>query len=229
MKTLKDLEKNLDVSFSDQNFLKTAIIHRSYLNEHKEVKLEHNERLEFLGDAVLELITTEYLFLKYSNPEGELTNWRASLVNAKMLAKVADELNLEPFIKMSKGEAQDQNPKARNYILANATEALIGAIYLDMGWETVKEFVTKHLLVKLPHILKNKLYMDAKSHFQELAQEKVGITPSYRVLSESGPDHAKDFVIGVYLDDELVAEGNGTSKQEAQMDAARRALEEKDW
>ncbi|NCP16942.1 ribonuclease III [Candidatus Kuenenbacteria bacterium CG_4_9_14_3_um_filter_39_14] len=226
---LKELEKKIGVNFKNKDLLKVAMVHRSYINEHPSFALNHNERLEFLGDAVLELVVTEYLYQNYQNPEGELTNWRAALVNGGSLAEVAEEFGLYDYLYLSRGEAKDANPKARNYILANATEALIGAIYLDMGWQTAKEFITEHLLVKLPHILKNKLYLDAKSHFQELAQEKVGITPSYRVLSESGPDHAKDFVIGVYLDDELVAEGNGTSKQEAQMDAARRALEEKDW
>ena len=229
MKDFSLLEKKLNLTFKNKDFLIQAFVHRSYLNENPDFYLPHNERLEFLGDAVLELVVTEYLYQNYQNPEGELTNWRAALVNGGSLAEVAEEFGLYDYLYLSRGEAKDANPKARNYILANATEALIGAIYLDMGWQTAKEFITEHLLVKLPHILKNKLYLDAKSHFQELAQEKVGITPSYRVLSESGPDHAKDFVIGVYLDDELVAEGNGTSKQEAQMDAARRALEEKDW
>lgn len=228
-KDLKNLEENLGLSFKDQNLLKTAVIHRSYLNEHREAGLEHNERLEFLGDAVLELITTEHLFKNFPNPEGELTNWRASLVNAKMLAEIAAELGLEPYIKMSKGEAQDKNPKARNYILANAMEAVIGAIYLDQGMAVAKKFITGKVLIKLPNILANHLYLDPKSKFQERAQEIYNVTPAYKVLEESGPDHNKYFKVGVYLGDSLVAEGQGSSKQEAQVDSASRAIKEKGW
>jgi len=229
MKDLKELEKKLDINFINQEFLHTAVIHRSYLNEHKDFKLQHNERLEFLGDAVLELITTEYLFLHYDNPEGELTNWRASLVNANMLAEIATELGIEPFIKMSKGEAQDKNPKARHYILANALEAIIGAIYMDQGIPAAKKFIDENILTKLPHILQNQLYLDPKSKFQEKSQEVYNITPIYRVLEESGPDHNKFFKVGVYLDDDLVAEGDGTSKQEAQVVAAENAIKLKNW
>lgn len=229
MKNLEKLEKIIDIKFKDKNFLKTAMIHRSYINEHRSFKLGHNERLEFLGDAVLELVVTEHLFDNFENPEGELTNWRASLVNAKMLAEVAKELNLEPFISMSRGEAQDKNSKARNYILANAMEALIGAIYLDQGYEISKKFIEKSILVHLDYILKNNLYMDPKSLFQEKAQEMEGITPSYKVLEESGPDHAKFFKVGLYLKKEMIAEGTGTSKQEAQIAAAKNGLSEKDW
>ena len=229
-KKIENLEKSLGVKFKKADLLKEAMVHRSYINEHPSFKLGHNERLEFLGDAVLELVVTEYLYLKYNNPEGELTNWRAALVNAKILAETAEDFNLYNYLYLSRGEAKDTNPKARNYILANAFEALIGAIYLDQGWEKARDFISEILLKKLPHILKNKLYLDAKSNFQELAQEKVGITPTYQVLSESGPDHAKKFVVGVYLNDELVAEGKGTSKQEAQVEAAKNALEmKKDW
>ena len=185
--------------------------------------------MEFLGDAVLELVVTEYLYNNYENPEGDLTNWRAALVNSKMLAETADELGIYDCLYLSRGEAKDTNPKARNYILANALEALIGAIYLDRGWDAAKEFLVRNLLKKLPNILENKLYMDAKSHFQEMAQEKASVTPNYKVISESGPDHARNFIIGVYLGDELVAEGKGTSKQEAQMDAAKKGLEVKSW
>jgi len=229
MDKLNELEKKISIKFNNKDLLKKALVHRSYINEHPNFGLNHNERLEFLGDAVLELVVTEYLYENYDNPEGELTNWRAALVNSKMLAEIADNFGLYDYLYLSRGEAKDTNPKAKNYILANAFEALIGAIYLDSGWQTVKEFLLKNLLVKLPYIFEHKLYMDAKSHFQELAQEKTGITPNYRVLSETGPDHAKNFVIGVYLEDELVAEGKGTSKQEAQMDAAKKALEIKKW
>lgn len=229
MDKIADLEKVLKVKFNNQDLLREALVHRSYINEHPGFKLGHNERLEFLGDAVLELVVTEYLFKHYDNPEGELTNWRAALVNSKMLAETAEKFNLYKYLYLSHGEAKDTNPKARNYILANAMEAVIGAIYLDQGWEVVKDFIENNIIIKLPHILENKLYLDAKSHFQEQAQEKVGITPSYKVITESGPDHAKTFVVGVYLNDELVAEGKGTSKQEAQMAAARKALQIKGW
>ncbi len=227
MDKIKKLEEVIKINFNNKDLLKESMVHRSYINEHPEFKLGQNERMEFLGDAVLELVVTEYLYNNYENPEGELTNWRAALVNSKMLAEVASDIGLYEFLYLSHGEAKDTNPKARNYILANAMEALIGAIYLDQGWDVVKNFITKKIIIKLPYILEHKLYMDAKSHFQELAQEKVGITPNYRVISESGPDHAKKFIMGVYLNSDLVAQGEGGSKQEAQMDAARKALETK--
>ena len=226
---LAELEKRIGTQFENKNLLRGAMVHRSYINEHPSFELGHNERMEFLGDAVLELVVTEYLYNNYENPEGDLTNWRAALVNSKMLAETADELGIYDCLYLSRGEAKDTNPKARNYILANALEALIGIIYLDRGWDAAKEFLVRNLLKKLPNILENKLYMDAKSHFQEMAQEKASVTPNYKVISESGPDHARNFIIGVYLGDELVAEGKGTSKQEAQMDAAKKGLEVKSW
>ncbi|PIT90196.1 MAG: ribonuclease III [Candidatus Komeilibacteria bacterium CG10_big_fil_rev_8_21_14_0_10_41_13] len=229
MKDLKKLEKQLGVEFNNKDFIRTALVHRSYLNEHKSFELDHNERLEFLGDAVLEVVVTEYLYLNYPNPEGELTNWRASLVNAKMLAEVARALSIEDYLQMSKGEAKDTNPKARNYILANAMEAVIGAIYLDQGIEAASDFISRNILSHLPHILENELYLDPKSKFQEKSQEHFGITPSYKVLEEDGPDHSKYFKVGVYLDNELVAEGHGTSKQEAQVKAAAKGIEAKGW
>jgi len=223
-KELNKLEKIIKVVFNRKELLEEAIVHRSYINEHANFHLGHNERLEFLGDAVLELIVTRHLYLNYPNPEGELTNWRAALVNSKMLSETAEEMGLYDYLYLSKGEAKDSNPKARGYILANAMEALIGAIYLDQGFEVASKFITKNLLSKLPRIIEKKLYVDPKSNFQELSQEKVGITPSYQVLEESGPDHNKKFGIGIYLEDELIAKGVGTSKQEAQMDAAENAL-----
>jgi len=229
MKELKKLEKNLGLSFKNQDFLKSSIVHRSYINEHKNFPLDHNERLEFLGDAVLEMVTTEYLYKNYPNPEGELTNWRASLVNAKMLAEIASALEIEEFLYMSKGEKQDANPKARNYILANAMEAIIGAIYLDQGMKAADKFISDNILIKLPHILENHLYQDPKSKFQEKSQEFFSTTPVYKVLEENGPDHNKFFKVGVYLENELIAEGEGTSKQEAQVDAAQKAIENKGW
>lgn len=229
MKDLSKLEGKLGVNFKNKDLLKTAVIHRSYLNEHKDFGLEHNERLEFLGDAVLEVVTTEHLYRTYPNPEGDLTNWRASLVNSKMLASIARELTIEDFLYLSKGELQDKSVKARNYILANAMEAVIGAIYLDQGFEVVANFIHKNILIKLENILTNKLYLDPKSKFQEKAQELLGITPIYRVMEESGPDHNRFFKVGVYLDSEMVATGEGTSKQEAQVDAADNALLAKEW
>ena len=229
MKDFSKLEKKLGLKFKNIDLLRQSMVHRSYINEHPHFALSHNERLEFLGDAVLELVVTDYLYRHYKNPEGELTNWRASLVNGKMLSSLAREIGIEPYLYLSKGESHDKNTKARQYITANAFEALIGAIYLDCGLAKTREFIEKKVIVKLPDILKNKLYLDSKSEFQEMAQEKVGITPNYRVLRESGPDHAKHFKVGVYLDKELVAVGEGTSKQEAQMFAAQNALKVKDW
>lgn len=222
-------EERLGVTFRDKNLLIQSVVHRSYLNEHPDFHLGHNERLEFLGDAVLELVVTEYLYEHYPNPEGELTNWRAALVNANMLSEVATELNIERFLYLSKGEAKDTQSKARLYILANAFEAVVGAMYLDSGMDQVKGFIGEHVLRRLPHILENKLYLDPKSRFQEAAQERSGATPTYRVLEERGPDHAKWFKVGVFIGSDMVASGEGSSKQEAQVDAATKALEAKGW
>lgn len=229
MKDLAILEQKLGITFNNKNLLRQSVVHRSYLNEHPNFPLDHNERLEFLGDAVLELIVTNFLYQNYPNPEGELTSWRAALVNSKSLAEVAYEIELGDFIHLSRGESKDNNIKARESILANAVEALIGAIYLDQGLKQAQKFVEKYILAKLDYVLKYKLYMDPKSRFQEASQEKLGITPTYILLSESGPDHAKNFEIGVFLDKEMVAKGNGSSKQEAQFDAATKALKVKGW
>ena len=227
-KDLKELEKIIQVKFKSKNLLKQALTHRSYINEHqddKAGKLGHNERLEFLGDAVLELVVTEYLYKKYDNPEGELTNWRASLVNAKILSLIAKKIGLNDFLFLSKGESGDKDSKARSYILANALEALIGAIYLDKGMKKVWQFIEKFILVNLKEVIEKQLYLDPKSQFQELSQEKYGITPNYKVLSESGPDHKKYFEIGVFIGEKMIAKGSGDSKQEAQEAAAKQALE----
>lgn len=229
MKDLSKLEQNIGIKFKDREVLTQAIVHRSYINEHPEFKLDHNERLEFLGDAVLELVVTEYLYNNFPNPEGELTNWRASLVNGSNLAKISQSLDIDDFLMMSKGESKDKNSKARQYILANAIEAIIGAIYLDQGLKAAKKFIADNILSGLKEILAQKLYIDAKSSFQEKAQEQIGITPVYKVLESSGPDHAKVFKVGVYLDKELIATGKGTSKQEAQTEAAKKALQNKNW
>jgi ribonuclease-3 len=224
-----NLEDIIGVTFKNKKLLTQAVVHRSYLNEHPEFELDHNERLEFLGDAVLELVVTEYLYKNYPNPEGELTNWRASLVNGTTLANIAIKLGIEQFLFLSKGESRDKNSKARFYILANAMEAIIGAIYLDTGIVQARKFIEKHIISELSAILDQKLYIDAKSLFQEKAQDILGITPNYRVISAVGPDHAKTFKIGLYLDKELIATGTGSSKQEAQTDAAREGLIKKHW
>lgn len=230
MDNLEKLEKKLEATFNNKELLKQALVHRSYLNEHPDFSLGHNERLEFLGDAVLEIVVTEYLYLKFKDTdEGDLTNWRASLVNAKMLYIIAGELKLEDYLYLSKGEAKDKNKKSRHYILANAVEAVIGAIYLDQGLPVAKNFILKNIVVKLDDILSNQLYLDPKSKFQEAAQEKKGITPHYEILNEEGPDHAKTFTVGLYLGEELVTSGNGSSKQEAQVDAATKGLQLLGW
>jgi len=229
MKDFLPLEEKLSLNFSDQDLLIQAFCHRSYLNENPDFKMPHNERLEFLGDAVLEQVVTEYLYQNYpQKSEGELTSWRAALVNAKILAKVAKRLNFSDFLLLSKGEAKEKG-KGRSYILANTFEALIGAIYLDQGYERAQDFIKANLIKELPKIIEQGLYKDAKSHFQEEAQEKVGITPVYKILEEWGPDHAKHFIVGVFLGNELVAKGHGTSKQEAEEESAKNALEIKEW
>lgn len=225
------LAKKLGVEFQNLDLLQQALTHRSYLNEHRDYKLDHNERLEFLGDAVLELVVTKHLYNNYPDPEGDLTNWRAALVNGEMLAKVSKKIGVEEFLLMSKGESKDTG-KARTYLLANAFESITGAIYLDQGergFDEAEKFIMKNIISELPEILEKKLYMDPKSRFQEVAQEKEGITPSYRVLGETGPDHDKKFVIGVFLGEDVIAKGEGFSKQEAQRNAAEKGLEVKGW
>jgi ribonuclease-3 len=223
------IEKKSGIKFKNPEYLIQAFVHRSYLNEHHDFPLGQNERLEFLGDAVVELVVTEYLFNQYGNPEGELTNWRAALVNAKMLSSVAYEIGMEPFLFLSHGEEKDAATKARDYIMANVFEAFVGAVYLDQGYDAAKKFIMRWVVSKLPNVLENGLYMDAKSRFQESAQEILGITPTYRVLEETGPDHAKNFKVGIFLEKELIASGEGSSKQEAQTEAAEAALKIKAW
>jgi len=230
MADFSSLEKRLKIKFKNQDFLYQALVHRSYLNENPTFRLGHNERLEFLGDAVLEIVVTEYLYHKFPDKtEGDLTDWRASLVNAKMLADVANNIKLEDHLFLSKGEAKDKNTKARQYILANAVEALIGAIYLDWGLKKASKFIMEEIVVNLDHILANQLYMDPKSKFQEKAQDLYNITPHYEVISETGPDHDKMFKVGAYLKDKLIATGAGQSKHEAQVDAAQAAINKKGW
>jgi ribonuclease III len=223
---LEKLSKNINYKFKKENLLKEALTHRSYLNENPEWKSSHNERQEFLGDAVLELIVTEILFSQYPNyDEGQLTSFRASLVNYQMMAEVAREIDLEKYLLLSKGESKDTG-RARDVILANALEALIGAIYLDAGYKKAEEFVVKFIMPKLKEIISKGLYKDAKSLLQEKTQAKLKIIPLYKVLSEEGPDHKKMFNIGVYLADKLIATGQGLSKQDAEVEAAKKALEE---
>lgn len=232
MTDISKLEKTLGVNFKNQSLLETALTHRSYINENPPPAGgagENNERLEFLGDAVLELVITEFLYEKFpEKPEGELTNLRASLVNANILGKVTADLGVNDFLRLSRGEARDVG-RARQIILANAYEAIVGAMYLDQGYGVAKDFILRFLEPKIPEILEKKLYKDAKSLFQEEAQERVGITPSYEVIKEWGPDHDRHFIVGVYLEKELVAEGEGASKQEAQQQAAHAALKSKNW
>lgn len=223
MTNYDDFEKSIGIQFKDKSLLERVFIHRSYLNEHKSLKLEHNERLEFLGDAVLELAVTRYLYDNFNKPEGEMTNWRSALVKGESLSLEAKRLGMDSLIKTSRGEAKNVG-KARDLILANAFEALIGAIYMDLGFEVAAKFVLENICYKIDEIIKNQLYYDAKSRFQELSQEKFGITPTYETVSETGPDHAKTFIVGAYLANKKVAEGTGSSKQRAQLDAAAKAL-----
>ncbi len=230
MREFQKLEGTLGYEFKNLEFLRQSLTHRSYINEHPDFKLGHNERLEFLGDAVLEIVVTEHLFNTFPDtPEGDLTDWRASLVNAKMLASIAQELSVEENLYLSRGESKDANSKARQYILANAMEAIIGAMYLDGGLEAAKAFIHRSVISHLDNILTNRLYLDPKSRFQEKAQEITGITPHYKVMSENGPDHEKVFEVGLYLGEELIAVGRGSSKQEAQVAAAAEGMKAKEW
>ena len=228
MRDISELENAIGIKFKNKDLLLEALTHSSYLNENKDWRVNHNERMEFLGDAVLELVVTEFLFKNYPNPEGEMTNWRAALVNANMLSQITNEFSLDKYVSLSRGEAKDTG-RARQYISANAVEALIGAIYLDQGYKKSGEFIERFVLGKLPQIIEKKLYRDAKSFFQEQAQERVGITPTYEVLEEWGPDHARNFKVGAFLEKEMAGEGEGPSKQEAQQLAAENALKNKGW
>ncbi len=220
---ITDLEAELGVKFKDISILERAFIHRSYLNEHPKAGLEHNERLEFLGDAVLELVVTDYLYSNYPNPEGDLTNWRSALVKTESLSAVAKKLDLDRFLKLSKGESKG-NERSRALIHANAVEAMIGAIYLDQGYDQAREFVMNNIISTLPTILAEGTWVDPKSKFQEMAQEKEGHTPHYKVIEETGPDHDKVFLVGVFVGDRLCGKGQGSSKQAAQQQAAAAAL-----
>ena len=225
----KTFEAIIGFTFKDKTYATQAFIHRSFLNENPNTGLDHNERLEFLGDAVLELAVTDYLYKKFpDSPEGELTSFRAALVNAVILSEIASEISMNDYLYLSRGEAKDIG-KARQYILANAFEALVGAIYLDSGFAAAEGFLSRVLYPKTNEIVKNKLWRDSKSLVQEKAQEFFGTTPSYKVTKETGPDHDKHFTIGIFFGEKKIAEGKGNSKQEAEQSAARAALEAKKW
>ena len=215
--------KILNVTFNDIDLLVTAFTHRSYVNEHRKTAKEHNERLEFLGDAVLELVSTEYLYSNYEEPEGILTNWRSSLVRTESISAAAARNEFEPLLRLSRGEKRGTD-RARAQILANCYEAVVGALYLDQGYVAAKEFITRTLLVTFDDILKTGSWMDPKSHLQEIVQSKEGFTPVYKVLSEEGPDHDKVFTVGVFVDGKLKGQGSGPSKQMGQVSAAEIAL-----
>jgi ribonuclease-3 len=224
-----DFEKKAGLAWKDKNLLRQAFTHRSYINENKGSRLDHNERLEFLGDAVLELAVTDFLYRTYpTKPEGELTTYRSALVNAITLSEVASNLGMNDFLLLSKGESKDIG-RARQYILANTFEAVVGAIYLDQGYESARAFIERNILVFADKMIARGNLVDAKSLFQEKAQEKSGITPSYKLVRESGPDHDKSFTVGVLIGKEQIATGEGKSKQEAEQNAALRALEAKGW
>ncbi len=222
-------ETKIGYTFTDKRLLESAFTHRSYLNENRGAGIEHNERLEFLGDAVLELVVTEFFYAKYpEKPEGELTAFRAALVNTQSISDAGTNLGMNEYLLLSRGESKDTG-RARMIILANAFEALIGALYLDSGYGTAKQFIADQLFHKTDDVVANKLWQDAKSKLQEIAQEKSGITPTYQVVSQSGPDHDKTFLVGAFIGTEKLATGGGRSKQEAEQDAAQKALAAKGW
>jgi len=222
-------EQSSGITFKNKGLLMQAFTHRSYLNEHRDIEMGHNERLEFLGDAVLELIVTEYLYGKYPDKtEGELTSYRSALVKAETLSESAAKIGMNDFLLLSRGEAKDIG-RARQIILANTIEALIGAIFLDQGYEMAKYFISKNIFFLIDKIIEDQMWLDAKSKFQEKAQDKEGITPLYKSVKEEGPDHDKQFTVAVFLDTEKIAEGEGKSKQEAEQDAAKKAIKEKGW
>ena len=222
-------ESKIGHRFTDPSLLEQAFTHRSYLNENRDAGREHNERLEFLGDAVIELVVTEFLYSKYpEKPEGELTAVRAALVNTVSISEAATRLGMNEYLLLSRGETRDTG-RARQIILANAFEALIGAIYLDAGYDAAKRFIGDQLFHKTDDVVEKKLWQDAKSRLQELAQEKTRVTPNYELVGQSGPDHDRTFVVAAYIGEEKVAQGEGRSKQEAEQDAAQKALTAKGW
>ena len=216
-------KEKLGFEFDDINLLVTALTHRSYVNEHKESVHEHNERLEFLGDAILEMVSSDFLYRNYNEPEGIMTSWRAALVRTESIGAAGKELGYEPLVRLSKGEKHGSD-RAHDVILADCFEAVIGAIYLDKGYEEAKNFIYKHILNKIDTILEEGSWRDPKSYIQELAQKSDGVTPVYRTMKEEGPDHDKTFTVGVYVGEQLKGVGAGHSKQEAQTNAAREGV-----
>lgn len=230
MKDIHEFEQHIGITFDNPALLKEAFTHRSFLNENPNAETPHNERLEYLGDAVLELVVTDHLFRRYEDKaEGELTALRAALVNTRMISECASKLTMNDYLLLSKGEANSTETRARQYILANTFEAVVGALYLDKGIEKTTEFLQKHLIPYLDEIVEKRLWQDAKSLFQEKIQEHDGITPNYKLLKQEGPDHSKLFTMGLFVGDECASEGSGPSKQEAEQDAARKALEKMGW
>lgn len=222
-------EKTAGVIFKDKNLLRQAFVHRSYINENKDAGFEHNERLEFLGDAVLELVITDFLYRKYPDKtEGDMTSYRSALVNATTCAAVATKLGMNDFLILSKGESKDTG-RARQYILANTLEALIGALYIDQGYDTAKDFISRNIAPLIDEVLAEGTWIDSKSLFQEKAQDILGVTPQYKTVKEVGPDHDKRFTVGVFLNDKMVATGEGKSKQDAEQEAAKKGLDVKNW
>lgn len=217
-------KEKLGVEYHDLELLITAFTHRSYVNEHKKTVKEHNERLEFLGDAVLELVVTEYLYGNFEEPEGILTNWRSALVRTESIGAAAARYGFEPLLRLSRGEKRGSD-RAREQILANSFEAVVGSLYLDQGYEAAKKFIHEAVLSTFKEILKTGSWMDPKSHLQEVVQSKEGFTPVYKVLSEEGPDHDKTFTVGVFVSNELKGQGQGPSKQAGQQKAAEAALQ----
>jgi len=229
MKDSGEFQDKIGIQFRNEDILRQALTHRSYLNENRGIKSGHNERLEFLGDAVLELVITHYIYDKYpQKSEGDLTSIRSALVNAQTCSQVASDLEVNDYLLLSRGEAKDTG-RARQYILANALEAIIGAIYIDQGYDAARDFIIRFIAPLTDKIVEEELWVDAKSRFQEKAQDVEGVTPSYKTIREVGPDHDKKFTVGVFLRDKLISEGEGDSKQEAEQVAARRALREKEW
>lgn len=222
-------ETSTNITFTNKDLLKQAFTHRSYLNEHRGSNMEHNERLEFLGDAVLELVVTHFLYKKFPQKnEGDLTAYRSALVNTYTLSEAATKLGMNAFLLLSKGEAKDTG-RARQFILANTFESFIGAIYLDAGYDAAESFIATNIFPLIEDIVANKSFIDSKSKFQEAAQEHTGITPAYKLVKEFGPDHNKVFTVGVYVGDDEIAQGEGLSKQEAEQKAAEKALVTKGW
>ncbi len=229
MPDYSELEKKLDIKFNDEFLIQKAFVHKSYVNEHRDSGIKHNERLEFLGDAVLELSTTAHLFKNCpKHDEGKMTSFRSALVKGENLSKIAKELNLGKHLLLSHGEAKSGG-RNKNYILANTMEALIGAIYLDQGYEVADKFIEKFILIKLDTIIAEELHIDAKSKFQEMSQDREDKTPHYELIEEIGPDHNKKFTMGAFIGDDLIATGEGSSKQNAEINAAENALTKKEW